>query len=203
MSSSNSTTTEDEHDDEKIANYIEIPMLRELVARAESDTSNFDDGNATLAAAQGILGHYFPVDKGYSVTVRDSGHTEVMNALLTTIQVRYYAPSKPGFHLLIVGDVQMNENVIDEEDHQRLLKTIEKMEERSFLPWGIFLCGPEITFYDFYHSEGGDKIMLRPDYSPSRPSRYQFHLRHDAEAVDELLRDITKRAMILIEESMR
>lgn len=87
----------------------------------------------------------------------------------------------------VVAEVKRFEARVKEESLEQLRNLVSQADFPPAVYWTILIHGPEIVFYEFNDHASSE---TEPFYARTRPSRNQFHLRHDADTVHEMLQDI-------------
>ncbi|KAK2762711.1 hypothetical protein FQN54_000885 [Arachnomyces sp. PD_36] len=161
--------------------YISVPVLEELVRRAED--RKFTEKNASLTAACGILNYYFPPHEGFITLSQCVPIEGAEEGYMSVVQVNHYRDG--AMHPYIFGEVRRQEGFVEDSDCRRVENYIDRTDckDPGFYSMVILLYGAEISFYDINEDD-----LLEPHRPLHRPSRNQFHLRRDADTVHEMLK---------------
>lgn len=167
--------------------YISIPIIDELVLFAEQD-SEYED--AVKAMSSSILVHYFPPLSGFSVVSEQNRNNHYADYIVLRIQRRF-----PGDRGIVDHTVVEAKKQIDPLDAslEQLENALENSNTEFGRCWALLIRGVEFMFYE-YHQYRPVNNRLLPWGPPDQLGRNTYHVRHDSETIDWMLRQMIQQA---------
>lgn len=162
-----------------MANYLSIPILDELVCFAEQD-SEYED--AVKAMLSSILVHYFPPLDGFSVVSKQNRNNHYVDYIVLRMQHQF--PGDRGIIDHTVVEVKKQTGPLDTS-----LKQLENALENSNTEfgrcWALLIRGVEFMFYEYHQNRPVNNRLLPWGHQPRQNT---YHVRHDSEKIDWMLR---------------
>lgn len=169
-----------------MANYISILILDELVHFAEQD-SKYED--AVKAMSSSILNHYFPPLNGFSVVSEQNRNNHYADYIVLRVQRRF--PGDRGIVDHSVVEAKKQTDALDASLEQ-LENALEHSNTEFGRCWAMLIRGVEFMFYE-YHQHRPVNHRLLPWGPPNQPGRHTYHVRHDCEIIDWMLRRMVQQ----------